>query len=229
MGGEETGKTKTWVNYGQVANSIYVEPESRLDLAQPSQVNALLVIVVSKYLGHFRQANRWSQLSPSGTVPTQRYRHTSVWSDVADGMYVFGGFLGGGYNGASRGLSVNGARAVERAAALGSSLRQLSQWLALLRPPGTGRVEFAGGVFGRIPRLLPGRFDEVRWFWEELREFRGDIRTFAKHHAIDRHVLRHHFDIFCCVFIFTPLVGDTCQCRDAGLYAVHVQTWSNMS
>ena len=26
-----------------------------------------------------------------------------------------------------------------------------------------------------------------------------------------------------------PLFGDTCQCRDEGLYAVHVQTWFNMS
>ena len=59
----------------------------------------------------FRQANRWGQLSPSGTAPAARSEHTSVWSDVADGMYVFGGWDGG------RGLSVNGLRA-ERAAAL---------------------------------------------------------------------------------------------------------------
>ena len=32
------------------------------------------------------------------------------------------------------------------------------------RPPGVGRVEFAGGVFGRMPRIVPGRFDEVWWF-----------------------------------------------------------------
>ena len=51
----------------------------------------------------FRQANRWSQLSPSGTAPTARDRHTSVWSDVADGMYVFGGYD------ERRGLSVNGS------------------------------------------------------------------------------------------------------------------------
>eukprot|EP00434_Breviolum_minutum_P020958 symbB.v1.2.018488.t1/scaffold1477.1/size133841/2 len=46
---------------------------------------------------HFfdRQANRWSQLSPSGTAPAARGWHTSVWSDVADGMYVFGGWDGG--------------------------------------------------------------------------------------------------------------------------------------
>ena len=60
----------------------------------------------------FCQANRWSQLSPSGTAPAVRNSHTSVWSEVADGMYVFGGYVGGG-----RGLSVNGLRA-ERAAAL---------------------------------------------------------------------------------------------------------------
>eukprot|EP00434_Breviolum_minutum_P032353 symbB.v1.2.028609.t3/scaffold3047.1/size65006/2 len=50
-----------------------------------------------------RQANCWSQLSPSGTAPIARSGHTSVWSDVADGMYVFGG-----YNGTRRGLSVSG-------------------------------------------------------------------------------------------------------------------------
>ena len=56
-----------------------------------------------KHLGQFRQANCWSQLSPSGTAPIARSGHTSVWSDVADGMYVFGG-----YNGTRRGLSVSG-------------------------------------------------------------------------------------------------------------------------
>ena len=61
--------------------------------------------------GPLRQANRWSQVFPSGTAPTARSDHTSVWSDVADGMYVFGGYGGG------RGLSVNGLRA-EHAAAL---------------------------------------------------------------------------------------------------------------
>ena len=69
--------------------------------------------MASKHLGHFRQANRWSQLSPSGTAPAVRSSHTSVWSDVADGMYVFGGYLVG----RGRGLSVNGLCA-ERAAAL---------------------------------------------------------------------------------------------------------------
>ena len=44
-----------------------------------------------------------------------------------------------------------------------------------------------------------------------LGEFRGDMRTFAKHHAIDRYVLRHFLIFFCCVFIFMPLFGDTCR------------------
>ena len=64
------------------------------------------VYIASKHLGHFRQANRWSQLSPSGTAPAARWDHTSVWSDVADGMYVFGGLD----NGNGCGLSVNGPR-----------------------------------------------------------------------------------------------------------------------
>ena len=46
-----------------------------------------------------------------------------------------------------------------------------------------------------------GRFDEVWWFdISHLGKFRGDMRTFAKHHAIDRHVLRHLF--FLVVFSF---------------------------
>ena len=85
-------KIKNWVNCGQVANSIFVERESWSDFGQ-----------TSKHLGDFCQANRWSQLSPSGTAPSARYRHTSVWSHVADGMYVFGGY-------GSRGLRVNGPR-----------------------------------------------------------------------------------------------------------------------
>ena len=67
-----------------------------LILEKRFQVNAFLV--ASKHLGHFRQANRWNQLSPSGTAPSARADHTLVWSDVADGMFVFGGW-------GSRGLS----------------------------------------------------------------------------------------------------------------------------
>ena len=46
--------------------------------------------------------------------------------------------------------------------------------------------------------------------------FCGDMRTSAKHHAIDQRVLGHHF-LFSC---FMPLFGDTC--RDEGLFAAHV-------
>ena len=96
-GGEEAGKTRSWVNYGQVANSIFF----RMRIVIGFLFNGFLV--ASEHLGHFRQANRWSQVSPSGTAPTGRDGHTSVWCDVADGMYVFGGSPG-------RGLSVNGPR-----------------------------------------------------------------------------------------------------------------------
>ena len=70
----------------------------------PHHDSSLGFLVVSKHLSHFWQANRWNQLSPSGTAPTQptvRIGHTAVWSDVADGMYVSSSSDG-------RGLSVNG-------------------------------------------------------------------------------------------------------------------------
>ena len=41
-----------------------------------------------------------------------------------------------------------------------------------------------------------------------LGEFPGDMRTFAKHHAIDRHVLRH-FLIFLVVFSFSSSCLET--------------------
>ena len=43
-------------------------------------------------------------------------------------------------------------------------------------------------------------------------EFRGDMRTPAKHPPIDDSVLP---TTFCCVSIFMPLIGDTC--RNGGL------------
>ena len=67
-----------------------------------------------KTCGHFRQANRWRQLSPNGAAPAARSSHTAVWCGVADGMYVFGGWDGSD----GCGLSVNCARAAERAGAL---------------------------------------------------------------------------------------------------------------
>ena len=89
-----------------------------MDFGQTFRVNALLV--VSKHLGHFRQANRWSQLSPSGTAPAARRSHTSVWSDVADGMYVFGG-----YDGKLFGNSLNDFHFYDRQAQGGWNLAKL--------------------------------------------------------------------------------------------------------
>ena len=93
-----------------MANSIFVEKNRDWILEKRFRVSGFLVAY--KHLGHFRQANRWNQLFPSGTAPTAREEHTAVWSDVADGMYVFGGVVAAG----GRGLSVNGSRAAERAA-----------------------------------------------------------------------------------------------------------------
>lgn len=45
-----------------------------------------------------RQANSWSELSPSGTAPSARSRmsYAMAWSDAADGFYLFGGYAGAG-------------------------------------------------------------------------------------------------------------------------------------
>ena len=47
------------------------------------------------------QANEWKALSPTGSIPSARWALAAVWSDVADGFYVFGG-----HNGTSLCLSV---------------------------------------------------------------------------------------------------------------------------
>ena len=38
-----------------------------------------------------RQAARWSEVTFSGTAPTVGNSHTAVWSEAANGMYIFGG------------------------------------------------------------------------------------------------------------------------------------------
>ena len=42
---------------------------------------------------HFysRQSNSWSDMAPNGSLPAARQRQTAVWSNQADGFYVFGG------------------------------------------------------------------------------------------------------------------------------------------
>ncbi|CAE7257921.1 gefF [Symbiodinium sp. CCMP2592] len=44
-----------------------------------------------------RQANSWTELSPSGTAPSIRADHDAAWSPAADGFYVFGGYDGSSY------------------------------------------------------------------------------------------------------------------------------------
>ena len=46
------------------------------------------------------EANSWEALSPTGSIPSVRSEHTAVWSDTADGFFIFGG-----YSGSSRCLS----------------------------------------------------------------------------------------------------------------------------
>jgi len=44
-----------------------------------------------------REAKKWEELSPRGIIPGARYGHTAVWSVMADGFYIFGGYNGGNY------------------------------------------------------------------------------------------------------------------------------------
>ena len=78
---------------------------------------------------------------PSGTAPTRRARHTAVWSDVADGMYVFAGV------GFGRGLSVNGPPCGTRRSTPRLGWGKLFNDLPLLWPPGAGRMEFCWRCF----------------------------------------------------------------------------------
>ncbi|CAE6958812.1 Lztr1 [Symbiodinium natans] len=43
-----------------------------------------------------RQADRWLQVSPSGSPPSARDGHAMVWSPAADGLFIFGGDGGSG-------------------------------------------------------------------------------------------------------------------------------------
>ena len=44
----------------------------------------------------FLQADRWLQVSPSGSPPSARDGHAMVWSPAADGLFIFGGDGGSG-------------------------------------------------------------------------------------------------------------------------------------
>ena len=47
------------------------------------------------------QANSWEHLSPGGTLPSDRFGHVAVWSDLANGLYIF---AGGAYGSRGPGL-----------------------------------------------------------------------------------------------------------------------------
>ena len=38
------------------------------------------------------QANSWTYMSPSGTMPDGRVLHTAIWDDSGKRMWIFGGF-----------------------------------------------------------------------------------------------------------------------------------------
>ena len=71
------GHTAVW---GDVANGFYIF--GGVDVG--NRFNDL-------YL-YKREANEWERLSPTGSIPSARYGHTAVWSDVANGFYIFGGY-----------------------------------------------------------------------------------------------------------------------------------------
>ena len=54
------------------------------------------ILAMALHLIDQAEAVGWSELSPSGTVPTGREGPTTVWSTVANGFYLFAGFAGSG-------------------------------------------------------------------------------------------------------------------------------------
>ena len=63
-------------------------PERPLVLQPPGVAEQTFRCFVS---GDALQANAWSELSATGVDPTKRHKHVAVWSDTADGFYMFGG------------------------------------------------------------------------------------------------------------------------------------------
>lgn len=45
------------------------------------------------------EANSWTELSLSGALPGRRFAHVALWSDGADGFFIFGGSGGAGIGG----------------------------------------------------------------------------------------------------------------------------------
>ena len=75
-------------------------------LALRADVNICQTWIQNSVFSHnCRQTATWSEVTPSGTAPWQRKGHTAVWSEAADGMYIFGGIASSG--------PVLGAAAVE--------------------------------------------------------------------------------------------------------------------
>ena len=48
--------------------------------------------------GFRMQANAWLQITPSGTPPSERGQGSAVWSNTADGLYIFGGSGASGFD-----------------------------------------------------------------------------------------------------------------------------------
>ena len=100
-----------------------------------------------------------------------------------------------------------------------------ASWLPLFRPPGAERMEFgqAGGVFRRIPRLLPGRFDDVWWDPMTWHNWVNFVETWDHETVCETSCHRStylappFFVLFSYSLVWT--------CRDEGLFAAHVPTW----
>ena len=144
-----------------------------------------------------RQAARWSEVTFSGTAPTARGDHAAVWSEAANGMYIFGGW--GDSNspilGAAAGQRWRAPRPKDgRSCAEATSTTCIS--LIARRPERTEVGEASKQFLLGFARLWDLNFLKT-----------GDISKICRHQP------RHLGSYFLCPFYFTTLLALRLQNR----------------
>ena len=94
----------------------------------------------------------WSELSPAGSPPSGRYRHTAIYDPVRDRMTVFGGRDTSGLRNDSWALSLAGSPAWSELSPAGSPPFERQEHTAIYDPVRDRMVVFGGRVASGIPR-----------------------------------------------------------------------------